>query len=220
MLRKSSTKDGEPTPSPDGRETVSFPKSEVISEEELAAIVGEYSEPLKSLAIRKFRIPDYDAEGLVHDVFLSYVRRHREVKDLHHWLIGAICNASRYYWRKHGRNIEQLDDEIAAEAKSAAMSPESFPARTSLNEVLAGLPSRYQDVLRLRYVEGCSIKEIAEQFGVTQQYTYKLVAKSLEMAMERYRALESADTPEQHREDNRALREVVAGFVEAYQDVG
>jgi RNA polymerase sigma-70 factor (ECF subfamily) len=141
---------------------------------------------LVSLAVRKFQVPAVDAEALAHEVFVSYIRHADDIRDLHHWLIGAICNACRYYWRKHGRNIEQLDTEVAAERPD----PRSrhvltdLPDRIALEEVLERMPPRWAHILRLRYFEGHSIKEIADDQGVTSKYMQKLVAKCLQRAQE------------------------------------
>jgi RNA polymerase sigma-70 factor (ECF subfamily) len=141
---------------------------------------------LVSLAVRKFQVPTVDAEALAHEVFLSYLRHAGEVRDLHHWLIGAICNASRYYWRKHGRNIEQLDTDIAAERPDPRSRNVLFdlPDSIALDEVLERMPPRWAQILRLRYLDGYSIKEIAEQQGVTSKYMQKLVGKCLHRAQE------------------------------------
>jgi RNA polymerase sigma factor (sigma-70 family) len=145
---------------------------------------------LVSLAVRKFQVPFGDAEGLAHEVFLSYLKRRKEIRELHKWLIGAICNASRHYWRKNDRNIDQLDDE----ANSIHVDPVSahvmdwLPARIAAGEALAVLSPRHQHILRLRYYEGYSIPEIAEELGVTAKYAQKLVIKCLRRAEEFFKA--------------------------------
>jgi RNA polymerase sigma factor (sigma-70 family) len=141
---------------------------------------------LVSLAVRKFQVPAVDAEALAHEVFLSYLRHADEIRDLHHWLVGAICNASRYYWRKHGRNIEQLDTEVAAERADPHLKDvlTDLPNRIAIEEVLDAMPPRWAHILRQRFFEGYSIKEIAEQQSVTSKYMQKLVAKCLQRAQE------------------------------------
>lgn len=141
---------------------------------------------LVAVATRKFQVSPDDAEGLAHEVFLSYLKRKGEIREVHKWLIGAICHASRYYWRKHGRNIEQLDPDLAAARPDPASTNirEVLPNRIAAGEVLDGLPPRYQYILRLRYFEGYSIKEIADHLGVTSKYTQKLVTKCLRRAEE------------------------------------
>ncbi|HEX3577315.1 MAG TPA: sigma-70 family RNA polymerase sigma factor [Thermoanaerobaculia bacterium] len=146
---------------------------------------------LVSLAVRKFQVPAVDAEALAHEVFLSLIRHFDDVRDLHHWLIGAICNASRYYWRKQGRNTEQLDTEVAAERPDPRSRDvlTDLPNSIAVAEVLEAMPTRWANILRLRYFEGYSIKEIADQENVTSKYMQKLVAKCLQRAEEIFEGL-------------------------------
>jgi DNA-directed RNA polymerase specialized sigma24 family protein len=51
------------------------------------------------------------------------------------------------------------------------------------------MPPRWAHILRLRYFEGYSMKEIAEQQNVTSKYMQKLVAKCLERAEEIFNGL-------------------------------
>jgi RNA polymerase sigma factor (sigma-70 family) len=157
-----------------------------VDETAFARIYEDNCGLLVSLAVRKFQVPAVDAEALAHEVFLSYLRHADEVRDLHHWLVGAICNASRYYWRKHGRNIEQLDTEVAAGRPDPSLQDvlTSLPNRIAVEEVLDAMSPRWAHILRLRYFEGYSIKEIAEHLGVTSKYTQKLVTKCLRRAEE------------------------------------
>jgi RNA polymerase sigma factor (sigma-70 family) len=157
-----------------------------VDETVFARIYEENCGLLVSLAVRKFQVPAVDAEALAHEVFLSYLRHADEIRDLHHWLVGAICNASRYYWRKHGRNIEQLDTEVAAARPDPRLQDvlTSLPNHIAIEEVLEAMPPRWAQILRLRYFEGYSIKEIADYLGVTSKYTQKLVTKCLRRAEE------------------------------------
>jgi RNA polymerase sigma factor (sigma-70 family) len=162
-----------------------------VDESVFARIYEENCGLLVALSVRKFQVPAVDAEALAHEVFMSYIRHADEVRDLHHWLIGAICNSSRYYWRKHGRNVEQLDAEVAAERPD----PRSrdvlthLPNSIAIAEVLDAMPPRWAQILRLRYFEGYSIKEIAENQGVTSKYMQKVVAKCLQRAQEIFEGL-------------------------------
>jgi RNA polymerase sigma-70 factor (ECF subfamily) len=145
---------------------------------------------LVAIAMRKFQVPEVDAEGLAHEVFFSYLKRKNEIRDLHPWLIGAICHASRYFWRQNGRQTEQLDHSWAMlrpDPASAAIL-DVLPAQLAAREILELLPPRYQEILRLRYYEGYSIREIADFLGVTAKYTQKLVTKCLRRAEQVYNA--------------------------------
>jgi RNA polymerase sigma factor (sigma-70 family) len=143
---------------------------------------------LVAIATRKFQVPEVDAEALAHEVFFSYLKRKDEIRDLHPWLIGAICHASRYFWRQNGRRTEQLDHSWALLRPDPASTGilDSLPAQLAAREILESLPPRYQEILRLRYYEGYSIREIADYLGVTAKYTQKLVAKCLRRAEETY----------------------------------
>ncbi|HXA15682.1 MAG TPA: sigma-70 family RNA polymerase sigma factor [Thermoanaerobaculia bacterium] len=164
----------------------------VIDEEQFVQLYEKNIDVLIAVAIRKFQVPADDAEALAHEVFISYIKRKDDIRDLHKWLLGAICNASRYYWRQHGRNIEQLDTELAAERPDPASRDilEVMASRIAAGEALAGLSPRYQHILRLRYFEGYSINEIADHLGVTAKYTQKLVTKCLRRAEEVFNASE------------------------------
>lgn len=155
-----------------------------IAEGEFVQLYEQNYDFLVGVATHKFQVPTVDAEALAHEVFLSYLRRKGEIREVHKWLIGAICHASRYYWRKQGRNTEQLDTELANARPDPGSSNirETLPIRIAAGEVLAGLPPRYQHILRLRYIEGYTIKEIADHLGVTSKYTQKLVTKCLRRA--------------------------------------
>jgi RNA polymerase sigma factor (sigma-70 family) len=183
------------------------------------AIYSKNSDVLKAIAIRKFHVPAYDAEALVHEVFLSYLARREKIADLHKWLLGSICIASRYYWRQHGRNIEQLDSEVAsARPDPASISIlDTLTARIAAGEALSGLSPRYQHILRLRYFEGYSINELAEHLGVTTKYTQRLVTKCLRRAEE---LLVDVDRTPRPQSENQDLGEIVAGFVDAYRNLG
>jgi RNA polymerase sigma factor (sigma-70 family) len=181
-------------------------------------IYSRNRETLKAIAVRKFDVPESDAEALVAEVFLSYLKRPAEITEVRKWLLGAICNASRYYWR-HQRNTEQLDSKTARGLPDPASLNilESLPARIAAGEALAGLSPRYQHILRLRYFEGYSINEIAEHLGVTAKYAQSLVTKCLRRS-EKLLA-DSNRTPRLETE-NQELGQIVAEFVDAYRNLG
>jgi RNA polymerase sigma-70 factor (ECF subfamily) len=155
-----------------------------VDELEFARLYEDNLSLLVRIAERKFQVPAVDAEALAHEVFLSYLRRKNDIRDLHSWLVGAICHACRYFWRQNGRRTEQLDQSLAVlrpDPSSAAIR-EVLPDQIAAREALEALPPRYQEILRLRYYEGYSIREIADYLGVTAKYTQKLVAKCLRRA--------------------------------------
>ncbi|HEY6137402.1 MAG TPA: sigma-70 family RNA polymerase sigma factor [Thermoanaerobaculia bacterium] len=157
---------------------------------------------LVSIAVRKFGVPPSEAETLVHEVFVSYLKRSREIQDVHAWLLGGICHASRYYWRQYGRTGEMVEIEELYEHAAPGSSDirNDLPDALTVRAVLESLPPRYGLILRLRYYDGCSIAEIAEKLGVKPKYAQKLVSKCIKKAEKTYlakgpKACPPADAP-------------------------
>src|SRR5260370_23092290 len=55
------------------------------------------------VACRKFRIKEEEAESLIQEVFLSFLQSATKIDNSRAWLVAAMCNASRHYWRAMGR---------------------------------------------------------------------------------------------------------------------
>ena len=70
----------------------------------------KYRPLLLLIAMRRFGVPNDDAEELVHDVFLSFLRRWNLVRDVRPWLIGAICYACRHRSRIDGSSAAVRPD--------------------------------------------------------------------------------------------------------------
>jgi len=168
---------------------ITEPVAPAGEEQPFEAIYEEHFDFLVGVAVRKFRVPDSEAETLAHEVFLTYLRRSDEIRDLHSWLLGAICHASRYYWRLNDRGLEPVEAEALERIDPASTRIlDSLPDQLAAREALECLSPRCQEVLRLRYFEGCSINELAERLGITPKYAQKLVTKCLRRAEQRYGA--------------------------------
>ncbi len=150
------------------------------------------------------------------EVFLTYVKRAEAVRDVRGWLLGAICHASRHYWRKHGRDVES-DDHFDRVDPTSSNILESLPDQTAAREALRSLEPSVQEVLRLRYFEQLSLEEIAERKGLTLKYTQRLITKSLRKAERVYHKKER-ERRESISADS-ALGQVLADFVDAYKHI-
>src|ERR1051325_7961077 len=125
---------------------------------------------LRTIATRKFRVPRDDADALVHDVFISFLRR-RDIDDVRAWFIGAISHACRDYWRKQGRIV-------TGEAMEERMFEPAEIERVRAHEVLRALTPREQRVLWLRFAEGFTVKEVAHAIGRSVSRTEKLLRRA------------------------------------------
>lgn len=124
---------------------------------------------MRRVAIRKFGIPPADADGLVHDVFINYLIRTRVVhNDLRGYLLGAICNASRNYWRSR-RSEDRMfsnDGEEVADVISEDLF-EGLAVHLAVASTLAGLGERCREVLRRYYLNGEDTASIAAAMATT-----------------------------------------------------
>jgi len=172
---------------------------------------------LVDVATREFKVPESEAEALAHEVFLSYFRNPGGIVDVHAWILGAICHASRYYWRQHGRYLEPLDEKVVAAQPDPATSriADTLPDQLAAREALELLAPREQQLLQLRYFEGCSIVEIAHRLDVKPKYAQKLLARTLRRA-ERL-IMQRSSKPRRGKAES--VRDALAGFVDAYRKV-
>lgn len=158
-----------------------------VDDQHFEAIYTQYFDLLAQIAVFKFQVPDSEAETLVHDVLISYLRKANEVVDLRPWLVGAICYASRHYWRLNGRNIG-----VAPEVERDRVDPasvrilDSLPDQLAAREALECLAPRCREILHMRYFEGCTVAEVASRLGVKTKYAQKLITKCLRRAERLY----------------------------------
>jgi RNA polymerase sigma factor (sigma-70 family) len=157
-------------------------------EEHFEEIYLQYYDLLLQVAVFKFSVPEVDAEGLVHDVLISYIRKNQAIVELRSWFIGAICFASRHHWRLNSRMLP--DSDLALDVNRVDPSSldilDSLPDQLAAREALERLNPRYQEILQMRYFEGCTVPEIAKRLGVNARYAQKLIAKCLRRAEKLY----------------------------------
>ncbi len=159
----------DPVDAPRNRSSSGAGVSRLSKERSSDEIYVEHGPFLRRVAMRKFGIPHADAEALVHDVFINYLIRPRTVhSDLRAYLIGAICNASRNYWRSR-----RSEDRVFAEPEGDApdvVSEDVFDG-LALNLVvastLARLGARCREVLRRYYLEGEDTASIARAMNTS-----------------------------------------------------
>jgi RNA polymerase sigma factor (sigma-70 family) len=142
---------------------------------------------LRFIVANRFRIPADEVCGVIHDVFVSFLRHSERVEqstgDERAWLIGGVCNASRYYWRKH--RGEALPPDIDDYIDPSAMADETNN-RLLLAGVLRRLPERCRNLLRKRYSEGFTPDEIAAAESLARGSAKNLISKCLLAARAAY----------------------------------
>lgn len=129
---------------------------------------------LRDVAERKFRIPPTDAEALVNEVFMSYLIRQELIRNPRKWLIGAVCHASRTYWRSEAKT-KPLPPNIGDYPDPESPDEARIVDRVTVAATLNRLCVRCRETLRLYYAEGYSAAEIAKHFGTTTGYAMQLL---------------------------------------------
>src|SRR5215213_10088193 len=158
-----------------------------ISDRQFEEIYEHYFDLLVQIASYKFRVPDSEADTLVHDVMMGYLNKSHLVLDLRSWLVGAMCYASRHYWRLNGRMVSSdANMEFDRVDPASLRILDSLTDQIAAREALECLSPRYQEILHLRYFEGCSVAEVAARMGVKPKSAQKLITKALRRAERLY----------------------------------
>jgi RNA polymerase sigma factor (sigma-70 family) len=165
---------------------------EQLDERQFEVVYETYFDLLTQIAVHKFRVPDSEAETLAHDVLISYLRKGDDVIELRPWLVGAICHASRHYWRLNGRTVgEEADIELDRADPASVRILDSLPNQLAAREALECLAPRCRQILHMRYFEGCTVIEVAQRLGVKPKYAQKLITRCLRRAETLYGEKES-----------------------------
>ena len=130
---------------------------------------------LRELAEKKFNIPCGDAEGLVNEVFTAYLLRRHVVRDVRQWLIGAVCHASRAYWRAAARTTSLPSDVADYVDPDSHRLEGRILDRVTMAAALGKVGPRCREILHLYYAEGYSAAEIATRIGTTTGYVMQLL---------------------------------------------
>lgn len=87
------------------------------------------------------------------------------------WILTIAQNSVIDFWRKRNRDNEDVRDHFEDFKNQFARSPEelliSEEDQDYIAQVIAGLDHNYQEIIRLRFYEEKSIKEIAEELNIS-----------------------------------------------------
>jgi RNA polymerase sigma factor (sigma-70 family) len=155
----------------------------------------EHRSLLLYVACRKFRIPDSDAENLIQEVFLSFLQTGTKIDNVRAWLVAAMCNASRHYWRASGRT-ESLPEDFNDHSDPVTHGlAEQYMMRMTIRQALDYLQPRCKETLWLHYFEGRSAGDVARELETTNRYAEKLIHNCLKRVREIYINITSVSRP-------------------------
>jgi RNA polymerase sigma factor (sigma-70 family) len=110
-----------------------------------------------------------DAEDLTAEVFVTALRPLQlsvSVGEVRAYLSATARTVLAGYWRRTlGRQITTLEEDWALTEPEPLAHDTGAVARAEA--ILAELPDRYRQILQLRFIGACSLKEAAIELGVT-----------------------------------------------------
>jgi RNA polymerase sigma-70 factor (ECF subfamily) len=124
-----------------------------------------------------------DAEDLTAEVFLAALRPLRSnaaVGEVRAYLLATARTVLAGYWRRRlGHQVTTLDDDT-----------ESLPTATEVSrhdeeqvrEILAILPDRYRQILELRFLHGYTVRQAADELGISTSNAKVLQHRALRHA--------------------------------------
>ena len=154
--------------------------------DEVERLYLEHRNLLLFVACRKFRITESDAENLIHEVFLSLLQTGTKIDNVRAWLVAAMCNASRHYWRASGR-IESLPEDFDGQSDPVTHGlADQFAMKMTVRQAIEYLQPRCRETLWLHYFEGRSAGDVAREMETTNRYAEKLIHNCLKRLREFY----------------------------------
>ncbi len=154
--------------------------------DDVEALYIEHRSLLLYVASRKFRIPECDSENLIQEVFLSFLQSGTKIDNVRAWLVAAMCNASRHYWRAQGRT-ESLPEDISDHSDPGSHGlADQFATQMTVRQALQYLQPRCRETLWLHYFEGRSAGDVARELETTNRYAEKLIHNCLKRVREIY----------------------------------
>lgn len=154
--------------------------------DEVEVLYTQYRTLLLSVACRKFRVPEADAESLLQEVFVSFLQTGARIENIRAWLVAAICNASRHYWRTQGRADQLPEDFVEHSDPGSHGLPERLALEMTIRQALQYLQPRCKETLWLHYFEGRSASDVAHELETTTRYAEKLIHNCLKRVREIY----------------------------------
>jgi RNA polymerase sigma factor (sigma-70 family) len=110
-----------------------------------------------------------DAEDLTTEVFLAALgplRSAATVGEVRSYLLATARTVLASHWRRTlGREVTTIDGDTIADVLAPEPGNDAASARAA--RILAALPPRYAQILRLRFLQACSLKEAADRMRIS-----------------------------------------------------
>lgn len=176
---------GEPTPGKGSPATERGESPAAESEEakvdlDLKSFLDDMQPRLRG-TLSQFRIPVEDAEDVVQQAMLALVYQWGDIRDPEAWLIGTVRNKCLLYWRERRRKVYSSVDSLLLDWLSDTKGPAQTRVELAcdLTVLIAKLPERCREILRLRYALGFSPTEVADRLGYQPSSISKVTSRCM-----------------------------------------
>jgi RNA polymerase sigma-70 factor (ECF subfamily) len=145
--------------------------------------------------LARFRIPAQDAEDILQEALVAAVHKWEEIQDPEAWLMVTLRNRCLIYWRRRRDSVLSNVDQTLLELMSKPQEPpqEKQELLWDLDTLLAGVPDRCRNLLRLRYRLGLSSAEAANRLGLRADSARKATQRCLAALTRQLFATEDGD---------------------------
>lgn len=145
------------------------------------ATIGEYRSRLTKI-LRRFRIPEEDAEDLLQEAFVSLYVHWDAVREPCGYLITSVNRLCLRYQRKRRRRQTFGMDEVVLELLADPLPPsqEQFEARHDTRQLLGRLTVKQRRALYLRRILEMTPREILLSTGMEVTTTRRLVQSAID----------------------------------------
>ncbi len=134
--------------------------------ENFSRLYERYHTRMEAAAWRILKNPR-DAEDAVQNAFVQVIRHFEKIdeipcEEIGFWLISIVKNEARMILRKKSRTrpLEDWDGYVE--------NAESTADYAALVALFARLPETYRAVLEMKYLLGCTDREIAQRLGISE----------------------------------------------------
>ena len=133
------------------------------------------------------RIPPQDCEDLIQEILVSFVRRYDHIENPEAWLVTALKNQCRLFWRKKRRLIYQAVDDVLLDVLAEAVEPDTERQvwAREVEHLLTKIPERCRRILQLRYKLELTPKELAAELGYCYTSVSNIVRRCLSVLTDR-----------------------------------
>jgi len=146
---------------------------------DVEVLYEEFFPILVRIGVRDRGLTHPDAEAVAQDIFIEFLGRVESVENHKAYLAGAMYHAAAHFRRRHGRITYGFEQDRIGDDETTALH------RAMTTEALAKLTKRCAGALRLRFMEGHSVPEMARILRTSVKYAEKVVRECLQQARRR-----------------------------------